>query len=438
MVVSHVVSPATYAGRMAISRCHRGMQAGVSPNCERRTCRRKAGIFVPRAKRDGRDADVELITELEVIEPEVERDAEQALLSVGAAVLFGAGVWAVLGPSKGEQYFAGYLLEQSLSIDNLFVFVLVFSQFQTPVPSQKVVLSYGIATAAVLRLVLILLCEMMQRLAALETSRPALLRKAMNLQDHTRDHAAAVPATPSSLPHGTASAFATQSAFETAVRLCEEHGKSDSSLQLSADVPRLLRRVFADDFERAIHSAKSVKNVTCMRPADGVDGARLFEDELLELPLRPGRACQGGCCSRACSRALFFELATHDECNDFVQQVQSLMPPGDERPHTNMYLAACAAAGSARTMLTYLRLVERMRRVIAHEYGLQLECIAPRQTFVSRIQGTSERLSQSLHVSKIPRSAGVSETACTQGTGVPDPTSSPLPRLARSVHIHRD
>lgn len=157
MVVSHVVSPATYAGRMAISRCHRGMQAGVSPNCERRTCRRKAGIFVPRAKRDGRDADVELITELEVIEPEVERDAEQALLSVGAAVLFGAGVWAVLGPSKGEQYFAGYLLEQSLSIDNLFVFVLVFSQFQTPVPSQKVVLSYGIATAAVLRLVLILL-----------------------------------------------------------------------------------------------------------------------------------------------------------------------------------------------------------------------------------------------------------------------------------------
>jgi len=134
------------------------MQAGVSPNCEKRgTCRRKRGLFVSRAKPGGRDADVELITELEVIEPEVERDAEQALLSVGAAALFGAGVWGVLGPSKGEEFFAGYLLEQSLSIDNLFVFVLVFSQFQTPVASQKVVLSYGIATAAVLRLVLILL-----------------------------------------------------------------------------------------------------------------------------------------------------------------------------------------------------------------------------------------------------------------------------------------
>jgi TerC family integral membrane protein len=158
MVVCHVVSPATYACRMPMSRCHRGMQAGVSPNCEtRRTCHRKRGCFVSRAKRDGGDADVELITELEVIEPEVERDAEQALLSVGAAALFGAGVWGVLGPSKGEEFFAGYLLEQSLSIDNLFVFVLVFSQFQTPVPSQKVVLSYGIATAAVLRLVLILL-----------------------------------------------------------------------------------------------------------------------------------------------------------------------------------------------------------------------------------------------------------------------------------------
>ena len=158
MVVCHVVSPAAYACRMPMSRYHQGMQAGVSPNCEtRRTCRRKHGVFVSRAKPDGRDADVELITELEVIEPEVERDAEQALLSVGAAALFGAGVWGVLGPSKGEEFFAGYLLEQSLSIDNLFVFVLVFSQFQTPLPSQKVVLSYGIATAAVLRLVLILL-----------------------------------------------------------------------------------------------------------------------------------------------------------------------------------------------------------------------------------------------------------------------------------------
>lgn len=164
-----VVSPWTAATKIPV-RCLGGLQAGVSPACRSRAdvwCARLSGgrgkprvvphqEFIGRAKKD-RDTEVELITELEVVEPEVERDAEQALLSVGAATLFGAGVWAVLGSAKGEEYFAGYLLEQSLSVDNLFVFVLVFSQFQTPVPSQKVVLSYGIATAAVLRLVLILL-----------------------------------------------------------------------------------------------------------------------------------------------------------------------------------------------------------------------------------------------------------------------------------------
>jgi predicted tellurium resistance membrane protein TerC len=55
------------------------------------------------------------------------------------------------------EYFAGYLLEQSLSVDNLFVFVLVFRYFATPPESQKTVLSYGIGTAAILRLVLIIL-----------------------------------------------------------------------------------------------------------------------------------------------------------------------------------------------------------------------------------------------------------------------------------------
>lgn len=51
----------------------------------------------------------------------------------------------------------GYILEQSLSVDNLFVFVLVFNYFKTPPSGQSRVLSYGIATAAILRAVLIVL-----------------------------------------------------------------------------------------------------------------------------------------------------------------------------------------------------------------------------------------------------------------------------------------
>lgn len=68
------------------------------------------------------------------------------------------------GPEKAQEFFAGYLLEQSLSIDNLFVFVLVFSYFKTPIESQPKVLTYGIGTAAVLRLVMVLLgVELIQK-----------------------------------------------------------------------------------------------------------------------------------------------------------------------------------------------------------------------------------------------------------------------------------
>lgn len=92
---------------------------------------------------------------MEVDEPALEKSAEWGAAYVAAAVLFGAGIWGTLGPDKGAEYFAGYLLEQSLSIDNLFVFILVFGYFKTPLEYQNKVLTYGIATAAVLRLVFI-------------------------------------------------------------------------------------------------------------------------------------------------------------------------------------------------------------------------------------------------------------------------------------------
>ena len=53
-----------------------------------------------------------------------ERALETAAAYVGAAVLFG------IGATAGQEFFAGYLLEQSLSIDNLFVFILVFKYFK--------------------------------------------------------------------------------------------------------------------------------------------------------------------------------------------------------------------------------------------------------------------------------------------------------------------
>lgn len=94
---------------------------------------------------------------IEATTSETESKGEWVAAFVGAAVLFGVGIWQTLGAEKAEEFFAGYLLEQSLSVDNLFVFILVFRYFRAPKTDQDKVLSYGIWTAAVLRLVMILL-----------------------------------------------------------------------------------------------------------------------------------------------------------------------------------------------------------------------------------------------------------------------------------------
>jgi tellurite resistance protein TerC len=79
-----------------------------------------------------------------------------AVVWVVLALLFAAGVWRTLGAGPAEEFLAGYLLEKSLSVDNLFVFVLVFAHFRTPRDEQHRVLVWGILGALVLRAVMIL------------------------------------------------------------------------------------------------------------------------------------------------------------------------------------------------------------------------------------------------------------------------------------------
>ncbi|MYL85365.1 TerC/Alx family metal homeostasis membrane protein [Desulfovibrio aerotolerans] len=84
---------------------------------------------------------------------------EALLLSLGYVVLalaFGAGVYHFLGPQAGAEYITGYLIEKSLSIDNIFVFVLVFLHFSVPRDCQHKVLFWGILGALVMRASLIL------------------------------------------------------------------------------------------------------------------------------------------------------------------------------------------------------------------------------------------------------------------------------------------
>ncbi|MDF5759221.1 TerC family protein [Spongiactinospora sp. TRM90649] len=70
---------------------------------------------------------------------------------VTLAVLFGIGIWVVDSPTHAGQFFAGYLTEYSLSIDNLFVFYIIMSRFAVPKPYQHKVLLVGILIALVMR-----------------------------------------------------------------------------------------------------------------------------------------------------------------------------------------------------------------------------------------------------------------------------------------------
>ncbi|MBI4375361.1 MAG: TerC family protein [Elusimicrobia bacterium] len=71
------------------------------------------------------------------------------------ALAFGALVYYVHGREKGLQYLAAYLLEQSLSIDNMFVFVMIFHYFAIPKTSQLRILYWGILGAVVMRFIFI-------------------------------------------------------------------------------------------------------------------------------------------------------------------------------------------------------------------------------------------------------------------------------------------
>jgi hypothetical protein len=74
---------------------------------------------------------------------------------VGAAVVFGAGLSIFDSPATSEEFFAGYLLEQSLSIDNLLVFLLLFEYFRIPMAFQNRILNWGIFGAIVMRAIMI-------------------------------------------------------------------------------------------------------------------------------------------------------------------------------------------------------------------------------------------------------------------------------------------
>ncbi len=95
-------------------------------------------------------------------------DAKKAirmtLLWVSIALLFGVFVLITLGPDKAMEFYTGYIVEESMSIDNLFVFILIFSFFKIPDDYQHKALYYGIFGALIFRAIFIFAgAELMER-----------------------------------------------------------------------------------------------------------------------------------------------------------------------------------------------------------------------------------------------------------------------------------
>lgn len=74
---------------------------------------------------------------------------------IGAGLAFGVAVWAVMGTERAEEYIAAYLIEKSLSLDNLFVFLIIFQSLKIRPEHQRTALTWGIFGALIFRAIFV-------------------------------------------------------------------------------------------------------------------------------------------------------------------------------------------------------------------------------------------------------------------------------------------
>jgi tellurite resistance protein TerC len=88
-------------------------------------------------------------------EPSMKECAAYLSVYVGLAVLFGLGVWYAAGGTPALEFYSGWLVEYSLSIDNLFIFIIIMAKFAVPRELQQYALMVGIVMALVMRAIFI-------------------------------------------------------------------------------------------------------------------------------------------------------------------------------------------------------------------------------------------------------------------------------------------
>ncbi|GMH68984.1 hypothetical protein TrRE_jg2022 [Triparma retinervis] len=177
----------------------------------------------------------------------------------------------------------------------------------------------------------------------------------------------------------------TDRAFWSVVQAVDKAEAEDKPLPV--EVPRMLHHIFEADHQ-LLRSRDQVRtNITCMQPA--LEGAASFGQALgyimddishQDLKLKEGRKCEGGTCCEACSRNVFPTFASGPEC--------SLATFPELASFTFNELEKTSAA----TILQFVRLIERVRRTMAYEYGLDLATLLPLQTYSRKyVAGTTQQ-----------------------------------------------
>ena len=80
-----------------------------------------------------------------------------SIFYIGIAIAWGVGIWTIYGAQYGTEYYTGWLVEKALSVDNLFVFVIILAKFAVPARYWQKILLFGILFALVARTIFILL-----------------------------------------------------------------------------------------------------------------------------------------------------------------------------------------------------------------------------------------------------------------------------------------
>ena len=199
---------------------------------------------------------------------------------------------------------------------------------------------------------------------------------------HSNEHGAVSPIGETDIEMDEATTHAVFRAVVKAVDCAEQEDKP-----LSANVPRMLHRIFEADMRHLLHREKLTTNVTCMQPRlSGAAAAAhglsyIFDDSThKDLPLKEGRRCEGGACCDACSRCILPGFACDAETSI------------ETYPELASFSFNDLEHVSAGTILQFVRLVERMRRMIAHEYGLPLSSILPLQAYSRKyMAGTTQK-----------------------------------------------